>query len=96
MDTLEFILAFLALYGKPTLLRMTNGWYSSLEVLVSGVGVQFKITSDTDHATPREAAQCCKDRLEEALKRLNSPGPSRPEQPTIDCEQGPRPSGWKP
>jgi hypothetical protein len=83
--TLEEILAFLALYGKPSLFRMTDGWYSSLEVLVSGSGVQFKITSESNHRTPREAAECCKDRLEEALRALRSPGPS---QPTLGVARG--------
>jgi len=82
--SLEEILAFLALYGKPNLFRMTNGWYSSLEVLVSGV--HFKITSETNHRTPKEAAQCCKDRLEEALHNLTDPKARGVNPPALACE----------
>lgn len=85
--TLEETLAsFLALYGRPSLFRMAEGWYSGLEVLVSGAGVQFKITSDYNHQTPREAVECCRTRLEEALRNLANPKTQKVDPPALACE----------
>lgn len=77
---LEEILLFLALYGKPRLSWLTNGWYCCLDVMVTGKGVEFKIASEFDHPTPLEAVMVCKQRLEEAMRSLSSPGPHRPAQ----------------
>ena len=72
--SLEKKLAFLALYGRPRLAKLDEGWHCRLDVLVSGTGVEFSVMSEYNHPTPAEAAQCCMERLGKALDSLSNPG----------------------
>lgn len=68
---IEDYLAELEKYGGPALRKMESGWFSRIEVFVTGSGVSFEVVSDFGHSTPANAlAQCC-DRLKDALETIN-------------------------
>jgi len=61
----------LARYGKPSVRRLDNGfWRASIDMLVTGAGVNFSVASGLDMATPADALNQCAERVEESLKRL--------------------------
>lgn len=70
--TLEQLLDQMTLYARPKLHNMDDGtWYCACDMLVTGVGVSFKIASDFKHPTPVSAAQQCYDRMLDALRSIN-------------------------
>lgn len=64
----EGILMDLAKWGRPSLMQHRDGlWSCGVEVNVTPVGAKFDVRSDFNHASPREAAVVCRDRLHKAL-----------------------------
>ncbi len=68
---LEQSLEYLSRYGRPRVSKLSEGWHCSVEVFVTGPGVQFEVKTGFNHATPRDAAALCCDRLNAALKGLS-------------------------
>ena len=68
--TIEGYLSEMEKYGKPSLSKMRQGWHSTIEVLVSGEGVRFEVSSDFRHSTPADSLALCCDRLKAALEKI--------------------------
>ena len=69
--SIESYLTELEKYGNPVLRKMDGGWYSKIEVFVTGKGVSFEVDSDFGHSTPTNALALCCDRLKTALEKIN-------------------------
>ena len=69
-NSLEDILIEFENYGEPRLSKLKSGWYSSVEVFVTGKGISFDVKSDYEWATPHGAASQCYDRLMLAIKSI--------------------------
>tara|TARA_R110000824_G_scaffold188319_2_gene369695 strand:- start:3359 stop:3625 length:267 start_codon:yes stop_codon:yes gene_type:complete len=69
-NSLEDVLLELERYGEPRVSKLKNGWYSSVEVFVTGKGISFDVKSDYNLATPHGAASQCYDRLMLAIKSI--------------------------
>ena len=67
---LEEILLELSRYGQPRLRKMSDGWYCSIEVFVTGKGVEFKVSSDFDDKAPKDAAVKCYELLLKAIQQI--------------------------
>ena len=70
--SLEDCLIELEKYGEPMLSKMDKGWYSKVEVFVTGEGVKFDVKSRFDCKTPKDAANECYGRLLKALARIKN------------------------
>lgn len=69
LTTLESALNCMTKYGRPKLYCMDDmTWYCTIEVFVTGKGVDFKVASDFKQKTPLNAAQQCHERLRAAMK----------------------------
>jgi hypothetical protein len=68
--TLEEHLEQMTYYGKPRVSRMSNGWYSSIEMNTNTTGTTFEVKSEFDNHTPTMAAKQCHERILNALKQL--------------------------
>lgn len=69
--SLEALLGEMSWYGYPRLNRFESGWHCSIDVFVSGAGVEFKVASEFKHPTARAAAEECSGRLEAALASIS-------------------------
>lgn len=69
-NNLESILASLAKYGRPRLGLYDGGWYCTVDMFVTGDGVEFKIASEFKNPTPLQAAFVCWERLQHTLDGL--------------------------
>ena len=65
--SLERLLEVMCSYGKPTVHRMSGGWWVTCEMHVSSKGTTFKIESESKHTSPTTAAKECLDRIEQTL-----------------------------
>ena len=69
--TLENCLVEMQKYGYPKVAKLNkNGWFSAIEVFVTGKGVAFKVRSDFGLKTPTEAVSQCYTRLVAAMKKI--------------------------
>ena len=68
--SIEGYLSELEKYGRPKLMKMQRGWYSGIEVFVSGQGVSFEVDSNYNHSTPTDSLALCCDRLKAALEKI--------------------------
>ena len=68
--SLEELLIELAKYGNPRVSKTDSGWYSRIEVFVTGTGTEFTVMSEYKHSTPNSAVATCYSRLVKALKEL--------------------------
>lgn len=66
--TIESVLDQLALYGSPRLFKMDKGWHCAISMCVSGKGISFDVCSGFNHPSALDAALCCFDRMNSALK----------------------------
>lgn len=67
--SLEAVLDQLSLHGTPRLHQFKDKcWSCCLDMHVSGEGISFEIKSDFTHSSPLDAALCCQDRMNSALK----------------------------
>ena len=64
---LEKVLNHLAQWGKPHLCQYDGGWHCSVVLFTAPAGPHCSASSDYKHATPLEAALCCKKHLEAIL-----------------------------
>lgn len=70
--TLEYLLDEMARFGDPRLSRFDGKtWYCSLDVFITGKGVEFKIKSEINHPTHLEAANVCYERMQDALNKIS-------------------------
>lgn len=67
---LEECLLELAKYGNPRVCKMDNGWYSRIDVFVTGEGVNFEVKSEHNHRTAKDAANECYQLLHKAFKKI--------------------------
>jgi hypothetical protein len=63
-------LKYLCNYGNPRVSRINGGWCSSMDMFVSGKGVEFEIKSEFNHKTPEKAVEQVIERMVDALKKL--------------------------
>lgn len=70
--SLEEILTMFLDYGSPRLSYVSYGWHCNIEMNVNSTGVNFKVASEFDHKTAREAALVCHARLTNALATLRN------------------------
>lgn len=71
---LEGLLLTIAKHGKVGLHQFSSGhWYCRCEMRVSGVGINFEVTSDSNHVMPIEAARTCLFRITETLAKYGIP-----------------------
>lgn len=79
VETLENVLAELEKYGMPSLNKSKGVsargpyWWCSVSVFVNGEGVTFDV-KQTGSATPLQAAQGARDKLQAAIKTINETG----------------------
>ena len=60
-------------YGRPHLSCMKDGdWYSSIEIFVTGQGINFKIQSEFDHPTPEDSLHELRQRVQQSLSELKN------------------------
>lgn len=70
-ESLESRLLYLSKYGLPRVSMMRDGtWLCTVEVFVTGDGVQFEVKSSMDDRTPIEAVDACVARLNAALDQI--------------------------
>lgn len=69
LRSLEECLDELQKFGKPRVSKL-RGWNASIEVFVTGKGVEFQINSDFSHETPKEAVNVCYERLLIAIRKI--------------------------
>jgi hypothetical protein len=69
-SSLEEVLLELERYGEPRVSKFKKGWYSCVEVFVTGEGISFDVKSAHTCATPHDAASECYDRLMTAIKSI--------------------------
>lgn len=69
--TLEECLEAISKYGRPSVRKnsYSDGWSSSIDMFVSGKGVEFSIRGEGH--TPSDAAKDCLHRVNKTLKELN-------------------------
>ena len=68
---LEECLTELEKYGRPSLRKVNgSGWRTSIDVFVTGQGVEFEVKSNLDCETPVIAANECYQRLVKAIKQI--------------------------
>ena len=67
---LEDTLLVLAGMGRPSLRRLSKGWYCGIELPAASVGVELEIRSEYDHPTPLDAARECLIRVNKAKHAL--------------------------
>lgn len=70
MCSLEVVLGRLCAWGHPKLSKMDGGWYSRIDVFVTGKGVNLEIKSDMDCPTPIDAVKQVEKRLYEAISSM--------------------------
>lgn len=63
-------LSELEMYGRPRVSKGSAGWNSSVDVFVTGKGVEFEVKSDYGCKDPTEAANQCYQRLVKAIKQI--------------------------
>jgi hypothetical protein len=68
--SVEECLIELEKYGNPRLVKMKNGWYSKIEVFVTGKGIEFEVSSEFSCRNPQDAINQCHARLVDAFKRI--------------------------
>lgn len=71
---LEVCLEELAKYGEPRLSKCDKGWHCSIDVFVTGEGVEFKVRTDFRQKTPTDAANNCYALLMKALEKIKKGG----------------------
>ncbi len=69
--SLESLLDQLIKYGKHSLSYMGNGWYCSLDIYVSVIGAELKVTSNFKNETHKNAVIQVIIRLEETINEIN-------------------------
>jgi hypothetical protein len=71
INSLDELLIEMMKYGKPRVSCCgANEWHSSIDMWVTGAGVEFSVKSDFKHKTPLEATIVCAKRMSEALNSL--------------------------
>ena len=68
--SLEDCLVELEKYGQPQVMKMSRGWYSKVDVFVTGKGVEFEVASDFTCASAKEAVNQAHGRLMKALDQI--------------------------
>ena len=68
--SVEDCLIELARFGSPSVSRMKKGWYTRIDVFVTGAGVQFKVESEISNNTLSSSVIQCYDRLAKAMKQI--------------------------
>lgn len=70
--SVERMLLELAMFGQPRLgiYGSGYGWHCSVNMFVTGQGIQFEVKSSFDHLTPISAVKECMQRLYEAMSKL--------------------------
>lgn len=72
LTTLEGVLQDLTKYGRPRLSCMDDmTWYCSIEVFVTGKGIDFKVASDFKQKTPLNAAHQCHERVRDVMRDIS-------------------------
>lgn len=69
-NELETVLYQLLKYGKPALVKMTDGWWCRVELEGFSKGTSFEVRSDLDNATPLSAAMQALERIKETLAAI--------------------------
>lgn len=62
-------LTLLLKYGKPNLNYIDDGWHCSITMWVASEGTEFRVRSDFNHKTAREAFDCCRRRMVDTLRK---------------------------
>ncbi len=68
--SIEACLLELEKYGNPWLAKQKSGWFTSIDVFVTGEGVEFEVKSDFGHAKPKDALNQCFSRLVIAIRDI--------------------------
>lgn len=70
MNELEMVLEQLLEFGKPALVKMTDGWWCRVELEGFSKGTSFEVRSELDNATPLSAAMQALERIKETLAAI--------------------------
>lgn len=70
---LEELLNLLTKYGKCSLSYMGEGWHARIEMYVTSVGAEFKVSSDFRMVSSMAATRQCYDRVIKTLSDLKAP-----------------------
>ncbi|MCK5601803.1 hypothetical protein KAR91_08045 [Candidatus Pacearchaeota archaeon] len=68
--SIEECLVELEKYGHPRVSKSKNGWNSSIDVFVTGKGVEFEVRSEYGMKTPKVAINQCYERLIQAIQKI--------------------------
>lgn len=68
--SVEECLIEMSKYGNPRISRLKSGWYSKIEVFVTGEGVEFDVASEFKHDTPSAAINECYHRLMKSIQQI--------------------------
>lgn len=76
LTTLEDLLRDFTKYGRPRLqCRDDMTWYCTIEIFITGKGIDFKVSSDFKQTTPLNAAQQCHERMRDAMRDISNKVP---------------------
>lgn len=70
MTDLETVLYQLLEYGRPSLVKMIDGWWCRVELEGFNKGTSFEVRSDLDNITPLAAAIQALERIKETLAAI--------------------------
>lgn len=69
-NDLETVLMQLTEYGKPSVVKMTDGWWCRVELEGFSKGTSFEVRSELDSATPLAAAMQALERIKDTLAAI--------------------------
>lgn len=71
-DRLNALLMMLLRHGRPSLIKLEDGWWCRVELEGFSRGTSFAVNSDMDHTNPIEAVLQCIDRVEGTLATIKA------------------------